>query len=538
MKVDGFQSVLTSFLDDVQGCWRYRWRALIVAWVVCLIGWAFVLKSPNIYQASARVYLDSQSALRPLLQGLAVNPDVESDLALVRQAILSRPNLEKVARQTKLDLKAATDEQKEALLSMLQKTIIIQNDARVSNSQTDGTYRISFDFQNRVQALGVVQKLLDSFMEDTLGAKRSGQEDAQRFLQEQIADYEKKLSESELKLSEFKKRNVGSMPDMEGDYFQRLQAEEKALDTAKSALAVAQARRDATLRQLSGEEPLIFGISDSQSTVDSGKSGDIAVRIREMEGRLEELLLKYTEKHPEVVAVKATLSELKSQRDQELAKIKKGGVSNGTLASSLKANPVYQSLQVEKNRAEVQFVELQRDVANRAAKVEELRRKINIVPDVEAELIRLNRDYDVNKSQYQQLLQRFETAKLSEQADKTGTVSFRVIEPPTVSIDPVKPNRPMLLLAVLALGIVSGLATAYLFDRLTPVFQSHKNIENSLGIAVLGTVSHLQSASDKNLKRLSVGVFVVGILALFVLYIGVSFFSSLQNGILLNRILS
>ena len=120
MYVDGFQSVLTSFLDDVQGCWRYRWRALIVAWVVCLIGWAFVLKSPNIYQASARVYLDSQSALRPLLQGLAVNPDVESDLALVRQAILSRPNLEKVARQTKLDLKAVTDEQKEALRKIIQ----------------------------------------------------------------------------------------------------------------------------------------------------------------------------------------------------------------------------------------------------------------------------------------------------------------------------------------------------------------------------------------------------------------------------------
>lgn len=535
--MDGFQAFLTNLIDDIQGCWRYRWRAMSVAWIVCLVGWGVVLKSPNIYQANARVYLDSQSALRPLLQGLAVNPDVESDLALVRQAILSRPNLEKVARQTKLDLKAGTDEQKEVLISMLQKTIIIQNDARVSNSQTDGTYKISFEYQNRVQALGVVQNLLDSFVEDTLGAKRSGQEEAQRFLQEQMAEYEKKLSESELQLSEFKKRNVGSMPDMEGDYFQRLQTEEKALDVAKSALAVAQARRDMTLRQLSGEEPLIFGISDTQFSTDSGKSGDIAVRIREMEGRLEELLLKYTEKHPEVIAVKATLGELRSQRDQELAKIKKGGASNGALASSLKANPVYQSLQVEKNRAEVQVVELQRDVANRSAKVEELRKKINIVPDVEAELIRLNRDYEVNKSQYQQLLQRLETAKLSEQADKTGTISFRIIEPPTVSIDPIKPNRPLMLFGVLIFSIATGLATAYLFNQFSPVFQGQRNIESVLGVAVLGCVSHIESDEEKAKNRVSVRLFAFALIVLILFYIGVSLFSSSQNGFLLNKLL-
>jgi len=536
--VDGIQTLLTKVLDDVQGSWRYRWHALVVAWVVCLLGWVFVMKSPNIYQANARVYLDSQSALRPLLQGLAVNPDVESDLSLVRQALLSRPNLEKVARQTKLDLKANTDEQKEALISMLQKSIIIQNDARVSNSSTDGTYKLSFEYQNRIQALGVVQKLLDSFVEDTLGTKRSGQEEAQRFLQDQIADYEKRLSESEQKLSEFKKQNVGRMPDMEGDYFQRLQVEEKGLDSAKSALALAQARRDETLRQISGEEPLIFGISDSQVSNDGGKGGDVSVRIHEMEGRLEELLLKYTDKHPEVIAVKSTIADLKNQQEQELAKLRQGKATNGALSSSLKTNPVYQNLQVEKNKAEVQVVELQRDVANRSSKVDQLRRMINIVPDVEAELVRLNRDYDVNKSQYQLLLQRFETAKLSEQADKTGTVSFKIIEPPTVSIDPVKPNRPLMLFGILLLGIGVGVFTAYIFNMLNPVFQNQRSLEEILGMSVLGCIAHIESPVEKAKERHSLGLYAAAVTLLVMTYVGVIFINASQNGSFLNKLLS
>ena len=531
------QALLGKIYDEVRGSWRYRWWAIAVAWIVCVAGWLYVVSLPNVYQASARVYLDTQSSLRPLLQGLAVNPDVESELALVKQALISRPQLEEVARETGLDLRIKTAEDKERLISGLQQSIVIQNDARVSSSATDGLYRISFQYQNRVQALGVVQQLLDNFVENTLGNKRAGQEGAQRFLQDQIAEYEQRLTEAENRLSEFKKSNVGRMPTDQGDYFQRLQLEQSALDAARQALSLATTRRDELSRQLAGEEPLLFGLDTGVQDTNAG-TGDLAIRIRDMQARLEELLLKYTEKHPEVVAMRNTLTELKQQQDQELARIRQGQRTTGSLASSLKTNPVYQDLQVERNRAEVQVAELRQDVAQREIRVGQLRSMVNSVPEVEAELSRLNRDYEVTRTQYQQLVQRLETAKLSESADKTGTVSFQIIEPPAVLQEPVSPKRSVLLIGVLIAGLGCAAAVAYGMNLLHPVFQNINAVEGATGLQVLGCVGHVFNESDEVQRRRSALLFSAVAAMLIVAYGGVVALSTLSDGGILERLVN
>ncbi len=512
---------LLRVLDDVRGSWRFRWWALAAAWTVCLAGWLSVISLPNVFQASARVYVDTQSALRPLLKGLAVDPDVESNLAVVRQAILSRPNLEKVARQTDLDLRAKTPEEMEHLIDGLGKRIVIEADVRARTSTSDGLYRISFQDFNRTKSLEVVRTLLDSFVEDTLGSKRTGQEDAQRFLREQIADYERQLSAAETRLSEFKKRNVGSMPSDRGDYFTRLQTEMTGLDQARKGLALAETRRAELTRQLSGEEPVIFGL-DAQTGAagpTSAGGGDVAFRIRDLEHRLEELLLKYTDKHPEVIAVRKTIEDLKARQADELARMQHGSQGTGSLAQSLKANPVYQSTQVELNRTDVQIAELRQDVAQRQARVAELQRMVNTVPDVEAELARLNRDYEVTRSQYQQLVQRLETAKLSEEAEKTGVVKFQVIDPPAVSYEPVAPNRAVFLTAVLLLGLAAAVAVAYLLDQLRPVFQNVRALAEITGLPVLGLVSRIWVDKHKAEARRNVMAFS-GAFALLLLTFG------------------
>ena len=484
------QKIILRVLDEIRGTWRFRWAAVAAAWVICLAGWAYVMSMPNVYEASARVYVDTQSALRPLLKGLAVDPEVESNLAIVRQAILSRPNLEKVARQTDIDLRAGTPEEMERLLDSLTQKIVITNDARSPVANSDGLYKISFQDFSRTKSVAVVKRLLDSFVEDTLGSKRAGQEDAQSFLRAQIASYEKRLSEAETRLSDFKKKNVGRMPDDRGDYFNRLQTEMTGLDQVKQTLALAEARRDAMSKQLTGEEPYIFGFdaSDNIQPTASG-SGDVAGRIRELQHRKEELLLRFTEKHPEVLAVTDTINQLKTQQAEELARVSKGQKATGSLSQSLKSNPVYQSIQVEMKRNEVQVAELRQDLFQRQARVSDLSRLVNTVPEVEAELARLNRDYEVTHGQYQQLVQRLETAKLSEDAERTGVVKFKIIEPPAVPFDPVAPNRLVLLAAVLVLGCGAGIALAYGINLIRPVFQNSRSLSENTGLPVLGVVT-------------------------------------------------
>jgi polysaccharide chain length determinant protein (PEP-CTERM system associated) len=505
--------LIVKILNDVRGSWRFRWHALAISWVLALGGWIYIFFVPDVYQATARVYVDTQSALRPLLRGLAIEPDVDSELLVVRTALLSRPRLEQVARETDLDLGASTPEDKQMLITDLQRRITIANDARTPNSTTDGTYRISFQDTSREKSVEVVQKLLSSFVEETLGSKREGQEDAQRFLKEQIAEYERRLSEAETRVADFKKKNVGKMPDDRGDYFQRLQTEMVQADAVRQQLALAQARKEEMTRQLAGEEPFMFGFDadpTSQAAQGGGARGDLSARIQELEHRAEELLLRYTEKHPEIIAVRATIDDLKKQREAELARVRAGQRATGSLSQSLKSNPVYQGIRLEMNRTEVQIAELRRDLGQREGRLTELQRLVNSVPEVEAELARLNRDYEVTRTQYQELVQRLETAKLSEDAQRTGVVSFQVIDPPAALIEPVAPNRMLLLLGVFLLSIGAGVGTAYLVNMIRPVFYDERTLSEQLGLPVLGAVSHAWVEQTKVRERTQLIAFSMG----------------------------
>jgi polysaccharide chain length determinant protein (PEP-CTERM system associated) len=483
-------ALVIKVLDEVRGTWRFRWWSLLAAWVFCVLGWTFVITMPDVYEATARVYVDSQTALRPLLRGLAVEPDVESELAIVRQALLSRPQLESVARATDLDLRAKTPEQMESLVTSLRERVTVVNDVRSNNSASDGLYRISFQDQSREKALEVVETLLNSFVEDTLGSKRTGQESAQRFLDDQIAEHEKRLTEAEARLADFKKRNYGTLPGGEGDYFNRLQTEISGAGEIRKTLLLAEARRNELSRQLAGEEPVVFGF-DSSTTPQpgDGAAGDLTYRIQELESRLEELLLRYTEKHPEVIAVRNTVEQLKAQQAEELSRVTRGERATGSMANSLKANPVYQGIQAEVKRTEVQIAELRQDLAQRDARVAELKKLVDTVPEVEAEMARLNRDYEVTRTRYLDLVQRRETARLSEDADKQGVVKFQRIDPPTVGFEPVAPKRVLLLVVVLFLGIGLGAALAYGLNQLRPVYQNARVLGELTGLPVLGAVS-------------------------------------------------
>ena len=74
-----------------RAAWRRRWWAMITAWMVAIVGWIIVLSLPDRYEASARVFVDARTALQPILQGIAIEEDYQSQLALVREALLSRP---------------------------------------------------------------------------------------------------------------------------------------------------------------------------------------------------------------------------------------------------------------------------------------------------------------------------------------------------------------------------------------------------------------------------------------------------------------
>src|SRR5215831_2245835 len=118
--------VVEQLLGYLKGAWRYRWYGVATAWAVAIGGWLFVYVMPDRYEASARVYVDTQSVLRPLLAGLTVQPNVDQMVAMMSRTLISRPNIEKVIRMADLDVKLKTTEERETLILRLARELQIR----------------------------------------------------------------------------------------------------------------------------------------------------------------------------------------------------------------------------------------------------------------------------------------------------------------------------------------------------------------------------------------------------------------------------
>ena len=301
------RELLTMVEAHIRGMWRYRWRAMIVAWALFIAGWIGVLLIPPVYEASARIYVDTENAITPLLRGIAPSMNVLNEVTIVTREMLSRPNLAEVARATDLDLRADDEGEFEDLLANLQRRIVV-------SGNRDNIYSIQFQDPSRQKAVAVVDSLVNAFVEQSLGANRTESSQAQSFLQEQINEYEARLTAAEDRLAKFKRDNVEFMPDQRGDYFARLQAAESTLEATRSRLSLAQERRSELMRQIEGEEP-VFGIMSTEMTPSGG--GYAGGKIRELENQLEELRLRYTDKHPRITQILETIELLENQQAEE-----------------------------------------------------------------------------------------------------------------------------------------------------------------------------------------------------------------------------
>jgi polysaccharide chain length determinant protein (PEP-CTERM system associated) len=508
------QVVVGKMLDEVHGLWRFRWWAMVAAWAVCIVGWLAVMSLPDTYEASARVFVDARTALTPVIQGLAISQDVNAQLNFVEQSLLSGTQMEKVAREANVDLQTITPENRAGLLDRLRRRVQLDV-AGAGRDSSGAVFTIRYRDSDRNRSLKVTKFLLDTFIEDTLGGKRAGTETAQRFLEEQIEDRDSQLRAAEQRLAEFKKHNVGMMPGAQGDYFTNLQTEIDAIQKAQAALSIAVKRRDALDRQLRGEAPLL---STASAPAAGGTAGDETLaRIKETQTKLDELLLKYTDKHPEVLALRETLVELQKRRIAEIEALRRGDPS-AAAQSGATANPVFQSIQLASNQTDVEIAAIRAELADRQQKVADYRRLVDTVPEVEAKYARLNRDYEVTKAQYTALVERLERAKLGEQAGATGSVRFEVIDPPNVPFRPASPNRALLIAAVLVSGLVVGAGLAYLLGQIKPVFFHGLSLAEATGLPVLGVVS-LMSLGHRQIKSLmsylSYSAALAGLLVLF-----------------------
>ncbi len=320
------------------------------------------------------------------------------------------------------------------------------------------TFDITYEDEDRAHALKVVSVLLDTLITETLGGKRQGSAHAQEFLESQLRDYEKRLQVSEDKLAAFKSQHMGVLPSDDGGYFAQMQKENQAVADAKTGLLMAQNRRATLEGQLHGNAAVLASSFVQASGGGSGSTpADTVSEIAAAQAHLDALLLKFTARHPDVIATRAALAVMQARRAAEIESLRNGDAA-AAAATGASSNPVFQSIQLALNKTDVEIADLRTQLQQHESKAGNLRQLVDTAPQVEADYVRLTRDYDVNKAQYAALLSSYDKSKLGQRADDAGSVRFQVVQPPTVSFQPVSPRRSALLADVLVAALVVGAA--------------------------------------------------------------------------------
>lgn len=469
--------------NEIRGSWRYRWTAVSIAWAVCIVGWSLVYMMPNVYEAHTRVYVDGQSRLASLIAQVGVSSGSESSVFMVRQALLARQQLEKVVAETGLAADIETEDEMDLLLIRLRDEIGVSTGR---STESRNLYTISFLHQNQETAIKVVDTLLKIFIKDVLEHKEEGSELVSGYLDEQLAHYSNLLSTAEVKLAEFKKEYVGLLPGANGGVFERLQDAMSARSDLESQLQIELDRREELRRQLTSEVPNLPN-GNGRSVGVSLPGSSVQSVIEGLEERRSDLLLTYTERHPDVVAIDEQLATLYEQREAD--RLSLASSANGIEGVSNASNPVYQSVQIALNDSGVRIAELRSQVEQSSASIARLQGQVNTIPVVEAQYAQLTRDYDQYRGLYRELLLQKERARLGSVGAERDVVEFNIIEPPMSEKEPVAPKRTLLLVAFLIVGLGAGGGTAFIMHKVNPVFMDATMLYRVTGLPVLGQVS-------------------------------------------------
>ncbi|WP_308814412.1 XrtA system polysaccharide chain length determinant [Sphingomonas sp. GV3] len=459
--------------------WTRRWLALAVAWGVCVLGWFFISQMPSRYESRARVFVQMQSILPPTMDAPA--GQAQQDVDTVRQTLISAVNLEKVVRGTDLANTVSSDRDVADRVAGLAQAIKVE-------SQQNNLFQITTTAASPKLAKAITQKLIDIFVEQNLGRDRSQTSQSLDFLNKQLQQLQGQLNDAEAKRADFQNRYLGALPGS-GTVSDRIGAARSQMAQVDSDLAAAQSSVAAVQGQMAGTPQTIPGPGGTTG-------GPARAALAAVQGQLADARARgYTDQHPDVIALKRQLAAAQAAARGEPT----GAAGGGT------PNPLYLSLQSMLAEKQSTLASLRMRKAQLQGDLDQLNAKIAGDPAVAAEQGQIDRDYQVLKAQYDQLLaQRQQIAMRGQAQTQTDSIKFSVIDPPTLPRTPVAPNRMLLLTGVLIVGLAAGVAAAFLLGQLRATFATATRLEKATGMPVIGSIGEVVTRiqADHRAKRL------------------------------------
>lgn len=487
--------------------WHRRWLALAVAWGVCLAGWLVVAMIPNSYESKARIYVDVDDVLS---DQLGIAGDGRKEIERVRQTLLGSDNLEKVITSTKLGEGITERGQMDSAIGRLAENVRVESeqDNLFSITAEVGMSDLS-DAENAVLARNVVQKLLDIFREEHISGNRAEISGA-------IADLNDQLEERRIELEAAEQRRLAfeaQYPDLIGGsqtLTTRVQQARAELRDIDADLAAAQS----ALAQMNSQ------IASTPRTIVGGAS-DVGPRAALLQAQSQLASLRargLTDQHPDVISTARQVDILTRQA----AAAGPGDVS-GT------PNPAYSQLIALRGDRQASVDSLNARRAALQSQMASLAASQATEPAIAAEANRISRDYDVLRANYEKLLEDREKLRTrGDVVDETSQYKFDLVDPPVVPQKPAAPNRPLLLIGVLFVGLGAGAGAAFALGQLRSSFATSQGLEKAMGLPVIGTVSLTLSEGARALRARRLKQFAgacAGLVGVLVILLGIEIIS-------------
>jgi polysaccharide chain length determinant protein (PEP-CTERM system associated) len=478
--------------NKLLSAWQYRWIGVAAAWVIAVVTVIAVSFVKERFQSTARIHVDTQTVLKPLMRELTAQPDIDQQVRMLARTLITRPMVEKLIGLHDYGFNPKTPQEKELLIDELVSSIKVQ----AMGGGSGNVYTLFYRDVDPVRARQIVEGLIELFVGASTGSKRQDSASAIEFINKQISEYEGKLTLAENKLKDFKVNNFGVSGTTQQDFFARMAALSDEVNKLRTDLGAAQRSRDALRSSLAAEAPQLP--LEAMPSRQDARPSELELRLEQQRRTLDDLLRRFTEVHPDVIAARTAVAEMEQRKREEDDRLRRQQPGRNAAAT----NPVYQQLRIQFANAEAQVASLSSQLSTQQARLDQVRSQAGKVPQIEAELAQLNRDYEVVRVAYQRLVERRESATLGAKLDESSQLAdFRVVEPATVTHTPVFPNRLSLAVLGLLLAIVGGVAAAVGMALAFPTISDEQDLLQLSKRPVMGGVSlALDPASTQALR--------------------------------------
>jgi len=479
---------------------KYRWLLIIPFCIAMAVGIFLTIKLPKIYEASTLILIMPQRVPANFVQSI-VTSDIDSRINTISQQILSRSNLTKIMGEFDLfsDPKYSSMFIEDKFKDLRERIKVEVN--RADRRREADAFTISFRGSQPEIVTAVTNRLAGSFIDENLKVRETQAVGTSDFLADELETKRKRLEEVEQNLREYRRQYMGELPeqlDANLRILERLQTQlserEQTLRDEKSRLTVIQ-------NQIEGNRKIL---SESRETGTVSEDGDV-LSLELLKAQLNTLKSNYTDRHPDVIKLKAQIAELEGK--QQAGELQSAGESRPNISG----DPALQLVSNTLNELMRQRVELSGEIKNIALEVTELKQqlgeyqqRVERTPQREQELMALKRDYENTQESYNSLLNRKLEAEIAVNMEKKQKgEQFRIVDRAALPRKPVSPDMRKLFLLSVAAGLGLGGGLIFLFDFFNSSLKQPKDFESKLGLTVLATIPKLLSPKDKILRRLN-----------------------------------